>query len=192
MKDKEKKMNNSQTFNFNDINLLAQSNIKSFLQEWLPGGIIRGHEYCPLNPTRDDKHIGSFCINLNTSQWHDFATGDKGCGLISLYAYINNISLIESAKFIANKINYQKNTNMIDFLQYNNNTTYTIIPLETNINYQINPKATASWAYRDTDGKIIYVTDRIDEADGNKKFWPRSFVKDETSGQQGWITKKNT
>ena len=41
-----------------------------------------------------------------------------------------------------------------------------------------------------TDGKIIYVADRIDEADGTKKVLPRSFVKDETSGQQGWITKK--
>ncbi|MFQ8667877.1 MAG: hypothetical protein ACLSA1_03740 [Alphaproteobacteria bacterium] len=76
------------------------------------------------------------------------------------------------------------------FLPYNNNTAYTIIPLEKNSNYQINPEATASWVYRDTDGKIIYVADRIDEADGTKKVLRRSFVKDETSGQQGWITKK--
>jgi len=43
------------------------------------------------------------------------------------------------------------------FLPYNNNTAYTIIPLEKNSNYQINPEATASWVYRDTDGKIIYI-----------------------------------
>ena len=183
-------MNNSQTFNFNDINLLAQNNIQGFLQEWLPGGIINGHDYCPLNPTRADKHIGSFRININTALWHDFATGDGGCGLISLYAYINNISLKESAEYLAHKINYQRNTNMIDFLPYTNTTAYTIIPLETNSNYQINPKATASWAYRDTDGKIIYVVDRIDKTDGSKMVLPRSFVKDEASGQQGWIQKK--
>ena len=63
----EEPHSNVRSWSFNDINLLAQSNIRGFLQEWLPGGIIRGHEYCPLNPTRDDKHIGSFCINLNTS-----------------------------------------------------------------------------------------------------------------------------
>ncbi len=108
-------MNKFQAFNFNDINLLAQSNIRGFLQEWLPEGKLSGHDYCPLNPTRADKHIGSFRINMNTAQQHDFATGDGGCGLISLYAYINNISLIESAEYLANKINYQRNTNMIDF-----------------------------------------------------------------------------
>lgn len=183
-------MNNSQTFNFNDINLLAQNNIQGFLQEWLPGGIINGHDYCPLNPTRADKHIGSFRININTAQWHDFATGDSGCGLISLYAYLNNISHRESAEYLANKINYQRNTNMIDFLPYTNTTAYTIIPLETNSNYQINPKAIASWAYRDIGGKIIYVVDRIDKTDGSKIVLPRSFVKDETSGKQGWIQKK--
>lgn len=68
VKDKEKKMNNSQAFNFNDINLLAQSNIRGFLQEWLPEGKLSGHDYCPLNPTRADKHIGSFRINMNTAQ----------------------------------------------------------------------------------------------------------------------------
>ena len=76
------------------------------------------------------------------------------------------------------------------FLPYNNNTAYTIIPLEKNSNYQINPEATASWAYRDTDGKIIYVADRIDEVDGTKKVLPSSFVKDETSGQQGLDNEK--
>lgn len=76
------------------------------------------------------------------------------------------------------------------FLPYNNNTAYTIIPLEKNSNYQINPEATASWAYRDTDGKIIYVADRIGEVDGTKKVLPRSFVKDETSGQQGLDNEK--
>jgi hypothetical protein len=55
---------------------------------WLPGGERRGAEYVVANPTRDDRNPGSFSINLNKGVWKDYATGDAGADLVSLYAYI--------------------------------------------------------------------------------------------------------
>src|SRR5512144_217759 len=56
--------------------------------QWLPEGRREGQEWVALNPTRVDSHIGSFKVNLVTGHWADFATGDKGGDLISLYGYL--------------------------------------------------------------------------------------------------------
>lgn len=56
--------------------------------QWLPGGERRGTEYVVANPTRNDRNAGSFTINLRQGNWKDFATGDGGADLVSLYAYI--------------------------------------------------------------------------------------------------------
>jgi len=62
--------------------------IESILQTWLPDGKRAGHEYKALNPTRSDKKIGSFSINLQNGKWSDFADGASGGNLITLYAYL--------------------------------------------------------------------------------------------------------
>lgn len=56
--------------------------------QWLPGGDLRGAEYVVANPTRNDRNPGSFTINLRKGVWKDYATGDGGADLVSLYAYI--------------------------------------------------------------------------------------------------------
>lgn len=56
--------------------------------QWLPHGRRNGAEWTAPNPLRDDRHVGSFSVNLVTGAWADFATGDKGGDLISLYAYL--------------------------------------------------------------------------------------------------------
>lgn len=58
----------------------------SLIAQWLPEGHRQGNEWIALNPTRADKHPGSFKINLVTGVWADFATGDHGGDLVSLYA----------------------------------------------------------------------------------------------------------
>lgn len=74
---------------------------RSTVQSWIPGGRLIGNEYCVKNPTRDDKKAGSFYINVNNGKWIDFATGDKGGDLISLYAYINNVSNFEAFRMLS-------------------------------------------------------------------------------------------
>ena len=75
---------------FQEINAQILPLFKSVIQQWLPGGHFSGEEYTVRNPLRTDDRPGSFKINATTGYWSDFATGDKGGDLVSLYAYINN------------------------------------------------------------------------------------------------------
>src|SRR3979411_836066 len=59
---------------------------------WLPDGRREGHEWVARNPTRSDRTLGSFKINLRTGHWADFATGDKGGDGLSLAAYLHGLS----------------------------------------------------------------------------------------------------
>lgn len=56
-------------------------------QAWLPGGRVENGEYVALNPTRADRHTGSFRINLSKGVWCDFATDDRG-DMMDLACYI--------------------------------------------------------------------------------------------------------
>ena len=68
------------------------------LRRLLPTGKKAGNEYVALNPKRSDAHLGSFRINTTTWKWADFATGDKGGDIISLYAYIKSVNQLTAAK----------------------------------------------------------------------------------------------
>ncbi|MFW5828625.1 MAG: hypothetical protein ACOCXA_00040 [Planctomycetota bacterium] len=89
---------------FDALNRAALDHIQVLLERWLPGGKQQGHDYCPLNPTRDDRSPGSFQINVTTGAWIDFATDDKGGDIIALYAYINNCSQLEAARAVAEEL----------------------------------------------------------------------------------------
>lgn len=87
---------------YDQIARRALSSIDSLLRQWLPSGKHEGYEYKALNPTRADSKIGSFSVNTTTGAWGDFATGDVGGDLISLYAYLHhleqNVAAIELAQ----------------------------------------------------------------------------------------------
>jgi len=74
------------------------------LKEWLPNGHLEGDEYVACNPTRADNNPGSFKVNLKTGAWSDFATNDKGGDLISLFAYLRNMSQGNAARELAGRL----------------------------------------------------------------------------------------
>ena len=85
----------------NDFQRLNEELLSTnFVQKILPNGKRKSNEWVALNPKRNDKNIGSFKIILKTGFWADFATGDKGGDLISLYAYVFNCSQGEALKRI--------------------------------------------------------------------------------------------
>jgi hypothetical protein len=86
---------------FERINRAALSVLPALLTRWLPGGRRDGGEYVALNPTRHDRNLGSFRINLRTGRWADFATGDRGGDPVSLSAYLNGLSQTEAAVRLA-------------------------------------------------------------------------------------------
>lgn len=73
--------------------LLARA--ETLVPMWLPGGKRRGSEWV-CGDLRGEP--GESCsISLTTGKWGDFATGEKGGDLVSLYAAIHSISQAEAA-----------------------------------------------------------------------------------------------
>ncbi|EGK6861674.1 topoisomerase [Salmonella enterica subsp. enterica serovar Glostrup] len=72
--------------------------------EWLPEGRRQGGEWVCRNPTRADRHAGSFSVSLVDGCWHDFATGDGGSDLVALGAYLWNMRQTDAARIVADRL----------------------------------------------------------------------------------------
>ncbi|MDP2877877.1 MAG: hypothetical protein Q8O00_16930 [Holophaga sp.] len=91
---------------FQRINTEALARSEVVLAWMLPSGRVMGWRYFALNPRREDKHIGSFSVDLQKGVWCDFALCEvSGGDLISLGAYIWDCRQGEAAIRIANYLN---------------------------------------------------------------------------------------
>lgn len=81
-------------------NQFIQPGLREAIISLLPGGKIEGNSYIALNPTRADKNLGSFRIDLATCRWIDFASSDRGGDIVSLCAYIKGLSQYQAAQYL--------------------------------------------------------------------------------------------
>lgn len=89
---------------FKEINAAALACLGPVLWRLAPGGKVVAGEYVALNPRRADKRPGSFKVRFiypRAGAWADFATGDRGGDVVSLCAYLENISQGEAARRLA-------------------------------------------------------------------------------------------
>lgn len=86
---------------FAAVNAVCLPQLPNLLAQWLPDGRLYGREWIALNPTRADRRVGSFRINIDSGFWADFATDDRGGDPISLYAYLNRLSQVVAARELA-------------------------------------------------------------------------------------------
>jgi hypothetical protein len=91
----------SRRVDFAEIDAAALRALPLILTRWLPEGKRKGREFVAKNPTRADRSPGSFKINLLTGKWADFATDDQGIGVISLAAFLFQLSRVDAARFVA-------------------------------------------------------------------------------------------
>ena len=75
--------------------------LPSIARTLAPGGRRAGAEYVARNPTRADRHPGSFSINLRSGLWSDFATGESGGDVVSFVAYCTGVSQAAAARELA-------------------------------------------------------------------------------------------
>lgn len=86
----------SKLIDFAGLNYALLGDAEGWVSKWLPGGRREGSEYVCASLSGGE---GKSCsVNLNTGQWGEFATDEKGRDLISLYAAIHNLSNIEAAR----------------------------------------------------------------------------------------------
>lgn len=81
---------------FSSLAATLLASASTLVPQWLPAGKRQGHEWV-IGGLGGDPGT-SLSINLNTGRWMDFATGDKGGDLISLYAAIHSIPQLQAAK----------------------------------------------------------------------------------------------
>ena len=86
---------------FDRVNAAALAYSETLVRFLAPDGRCNGNEYAARNPTRLDRSIGSFSVNLRSGKWHERATGKGGGDLISLWAYVHDIRQSEAAKALA-------------------------------------------------------------------------------------------
>ncbi len=95
---------NRNIVDFKAVNAAALLRLPELCARWLPEGTRRGSEYVARNPKRNDRHPGSFSINLDTGRWADFATDARGGDVISLAAYLGGMSQADAARRLADML----------------------------------------------------------------------------------------
>lgn len=84
-----------------EIKLLLQAQILALAKHLAPDGHRSGNYWMAKNPTRNDRHAGSFWISIAgaaAGAWRDEATGDKG-DAIKLIEYIHGTDIKEALAF---------------------------------------------------------------------------------------------
>ena len=93
------------------LNEIILPMVAALVPSVLPQGRRQGVYWVALNPTRIDRTLGSFKINLSNGKWADYATGDSGGDLISLAAYLYGMRQGEAADYIASLAGVAANDN---------------------------------------------------------------------------------
>ena len=162
----------------NDYAVLNQGLLaRNIVPEWLPDGRREGHEWDAINPTRDDRTPGSFKINMETGQWSDFATGDKGGDLISLYGYLHGKRNGEAAEELRERYRLDPPSIARKHQKPAPNPTVTPAPdtappLPPHPNLGVE---SATWPYHDADGQLLFVVARYDPPGQKKTCRPWTF-----------------
>src|SRR5260221_13874217 len=95
---------------FDEINAALLAQFPALVEQWLPGGVRRGHEYHPTNPRRRDDHPdGPFSINIQTGAWFDSRVDAKGGDPISLFAYLHDLSQSEALQRLVRELGLNRN-----------------------------------------------------------------------------------
>lgn len=169
---------------FDAIN--ARLNAEHLLPEWLPDGKRQGHEWVARNPTRNDTRPGSFTINIVTGKWADFATGDEGGDLVSLYAYLFHDNdngkaareLAEQQGIQLDASSRQEAADKVSQLKDHQPRIIAPVPDEApqpDFNHYKHGQPSKVWPYYDSKGRLLLFVCRFDHADGSKDILPYSW-----------------
>jgi putative DNA primase/helicase len=164
------------------------------LARWLPDGRKVNGEWQAKNPTRDDRHAGSFSVSITKGAWSDFATGDKGGDLISLYAYLHSLSMVDAAKEVADQLNINPevpDTSTKPEPAPKREVRW--VPVVPAPQGEAPPMAHRHrglperiWTYRGLDGAVIGFVYRFQTSDGGKEIIPLVWARNEMTSAEDW------
>lgn len=173
---------------FSSLNAQLLPRALDLLGTWLPSGKRRGREYVCAGLQGGPGE--SLSVNLTTGAWAEFnGLGAKGGDLISLYAAIQGIGQGDAYRQLAGPAPANVKARHLPAAPPAPAVPNTLGPPPAGTQ---GPAAlfdaTASWAYRDADGKLLFYVTRFDE-DGKKSFRPWSWdVAEARWVCKGWPT----
>lgn len=170
---------------FQQINRDALSQMPGLLPALLPGGKAQGREYVFGDLAGTPGQSSS--VNMETGQWADFATGDKGGDPVSLVAAIYRIPQGEAAMKLAEMIGCTNGT--ID-RQTRAKSTWETLPASgppKSIMHPKHGKPSATWKYYSSDALLIGLVCRFDHGDGSKDVIPFTHGHDSKTGKTDFM-----
>ncbi len=184
---------------FDRIAVAALNRAATLVAEWLPDGKPEGHEYKALNPTRGDSRPGSFSINLNTGMWADFATGDTGGDLVSLYAYLfTNGDQGKAARDLAKNLGIAIDAGAPAATgpaggggKKARSPWRPVLPVPDGTpeppaaHFKRGVPETA-WRYKDGEGRLLGLICRFRTSDGGKEILPLTWCENTDTGELEW------
>lgn len=164
----------------------ALRSIDSVLLRLLPDGKREGSEYKARNPTRADNKAGSFSVSLNTGAWGDFATGDKGGDLVSLWAYLHSCkNQGEAAQQLGAFLGTMPADSVPAKPVGKGADWRVVLPVPAGapappVQHYKHGKAAAFWDYRDAQGALLlrvnrYNTGKDESGKQQKEFCPQTW-----------------
>lgn len=182
----------------------ALASASTLLNAWLPGGRVEGGEYKALNPTRSDGKLGSFSVNVGTGKWGDFATGDAGGDLVSLYAYLHGLDQGAAAREVAEQLGLEAGSRSGaprgDTQRAAPATAPAAKPksdwvpvmpvpddaLKVSHDHPHYGRAEGIWAYRDRAGALLGYIRRFRNSEGGKEILPLCWCRNAVTGERKW------
>lgn len=160
--------------NFEGLAAALLDRANEYLPTWLPGGRPIGREY-----TCGDLRGGpgdSCKVNMTTGLWADFASGEQGGDLISLYAAVEGIKQGEAAKRLADQISFRLTPDDRIRPAAPAAVEHELVrpPTGTPRPALEHPKhgvPAAWWGYKDAQGELLFYIARYD-APGGKQIVP--------------------
>lgn len=179
------------SIDFNQLagELLASS--KTLLSQWFPAGKIRGPEFVvgDLSGSAGD----SLSINWRTGKWADFASGEAGGDLISLYAAMHGIGQLDAAKALGGQDDGVPRQRVAPAPRNEpeepKRKVIAPIPPNTAGADLTHPKfgqPAAWWTYFDEQGRVLGHIARYEPAGERKQIVPWTYAEGEGWGMGQW------
>lgn len=171
-------------------------NPDSMVPQWLPDGRRNGAEWVARNPTRADQTPGSFSVNLRTCKWADFATGDSGGDLVSLYAYLyHGGDNGKAARELADGANInigpvEREAAATNVRKLSDAAPKIVLPVPADapaptFEHKKFGNPTAVYPYKDKNGRVLLYVARFDPEGIRKQILPRSWC-EHPDGSPRW------
>ena len=161
------------------------------IPDLLPGGKLSGNEYAAASVRGGQGN--SFSININSGKWADFATGEKGGDVISLFAHQESISQKQAAITLSERYLSNLPTNLSYPTKPDQGPRSTIIKPPANharpgmFNQRLGGDPELVHIYKDIDGLPLFYVARYSN-NGDKQFRPFCFQSDGKWVNRGWPT----